>query len=219
MAKSDKPDDSGNEGGLRSEVDGITAINPADIPAPDSSGNPAKRGPGRPRKDAGNPASVIKPAPAHKEAKGSPLSVNSVQFSLTGIHALLAVALSAPELVLSDTEAETIAKNVVAVAKHYDLQQSAKATDWGNLILSLGVVYGGRMVSIYARNKAARPPKKPPAGFSQVQQPPAPAAPSHIRVDHPNAAGPPSGATPLTRKATVEDQAMLNEIEPAMFAS
>lgn len=150
--------------------------------------------------------------PAPKVAKGS-IDVNSVQFALTGIHALLAAGLTAPELELSETEAETVAKNIVAVTRHYDLQQTAKATDWGNLVVSLGVVYGGRIIRISARKRdekaKARGATAPSTGFV----PTAPnVAPQQPRTMEPNKA---ASGMPATRPyERGKDDVLLNEVEP-----
>jgi hypothetical protein len=144
-------------------------------------------------------------------AKKGSLDVNSIQFALTGIHSLLAVAMSAPELNLSPEESETVAKNIVAVGRHYDLQQTAKATDWGNLIVSLGVVYGGRFMSIGIRKSAEKKARsrdvKPGTGFT----PTPPSAPNQPAVMQPNK-GPPSHI-PGARPKTDADLKMLDEVE------
>jgi hypothetical protein len=146
-------------------------------------------------------------------AKKGSLDVNSIQFALTGIHALLAVGMSAPELELSPEESETVAKNIVAVGRHYDLQQTAKATDWGNLIVSLGVVYGGRFMRIGIRKSAEKKARgrdvKVGTGFAVT---PPNSAPQQPEVMRPNVA--PTAATmPGTRPRTTEDLKMLDEVE------
>lgn len=149
-----------------------------------------------------------RPLPVATAKKGS-LDVNSIQFALSGIHALLAVGLSSPELTLSDTEAETVAKNIVAVGRHYDLQQTAKATDWGNLVVSLGVVYGGRFMSIGMRKSAER--KAAGRGVNLNPRPVA-AAPTQPTVTTP-AAGKAAPGMPTTRPKNDADLALLNEQE------
>lgn len=149
--------------------------------------------------------------PAAKVAKGS-IDVNSVQFALTGIHALLAAGMHAPELELSETEAETVAKNIVAVTRHYDLQQTQKATDWGNLAVSLGVVYGGRIIRISARTRAEKAARRGATAASTGFA----AAPVNHAPQQPQVREPPKQApTPVpTRPRTREDDALLNEQEP-----
>lgn len=155
-----------------------------------------------------------------KQAGATPriaLSVNSIEFALTGIHALLAAGMAAPELALQPAEATIVAQNIVAVARHYDLQASAKATDWGNLIVSLGVVYGPRVVALAVRkgNEA----KTRGHGTPRVAPAP-PQAPTPTQTPAPAAAGsnaPPATAKVPTRPSTREDDALLNEVEPAMF--
>lgn len=160
-------------------------------------------------KDTGKPAATKARSPV---VKGGSLDVNSIQFALTGIHALLAAGLHAPELELSEAEAETVAKSIVAVSRHYDLQQTQKATDWGNLVVSLGVVYGGRIIRISARTSAAKKASRgataPNTGFT----PTAPnVAPQQPQTRTPEAA---KAAMPPMRPRTREDDALLNEVEP-----
>jgi hypothetical protein len=157
------------------------------------------------------PTAARSSRPVATAPKGS-IDVNSVQFALTGIHALLAAGMAAPELELTETEAETVAKNIVAVTRHYDLQQTAKATDWGNLVVSLGVVYGGRLIRISSRKKAEKAARRgavaPGTGFV----PTAPnTAPQQPQVKTP-IVDPKVGVA--TRPKTREDDALLNEMEP-----
>lgn len=243
-----------NNGGVGSNSSGksdIPSIDPIEIDAAIAnagsvaSGGDNASGPGEKRR--GRPPGSGNKGPRQasgtgKAASKAPLDVNAIQFALTGIHALLAAGLSAPELTLSDAEAEIVSKNIVAVARHYDLQATAKATDWGNLIVSLGVVYGGRFVSLTARKRQenamrrqqrANPPPPPPRHQSPVasvtnptptyHQPDLPDevapgvrndAPKTVTVHHPNAAGPPTGAMPKTRAPSKEEQqTMLEEFE------
>lgn len=162
---------------------------------------------------AGNDTKAT-PRPSIATAKKGSLDVNSIQFALTGIHALLAVGMSAPELELSPEESETVAKNIVAVGRHYDLQQTAKATDWGNLVVSLGVVYGGRFMRIgirkSAEKKARRGAVAPGTGF--VPTPPN-RAPGQPQTMQPNAAPSTGGGIPGSRPKTEADLKMLDEVE------
>lgn len=221
MARNDGTEASGDEGGNISGVGSVASVNPVEIDAA-ASGDTASRVSARtgkpvrgytPRGQAKTVATASVERKPDKKTAGNPLSVNSVEFALTGIHALLAAGLAAPELELKEAEAKTVAENIVAVARHYDLQQTAKATDWGNLIVSLGIVYGGRVIAITTRTNreaAARRASGAPMGVVVNT------APSHVRVEHPKAAGAPGGAQPLTRPKTEADQALLNEVEPMM---
>jgi hypothetical protein len=158
-----------------------------------------------------------KPAAKPASQKGSPLSQNSIQFALTGIHALLAAGLHAPEMELSETEAATVSNNIVAVARHYDLQQTQKATDIGNLAISLGIVYGGRAIRISSRVRSEQQMRRARSvGLNAVAAATAPQpaqAPQTVKVAHPNASGPPAGAMPPTRPKTADDNRLLDEVE------
>src|SRR5271165_4658290 len=124
--------------------------------------------------------------------KAIPLDVNSVTFSLTGIHALLAAGLSSPELIMSESEAKIIASNAAAVMRHYDLQASQKAIDWGNLVVALGAFYGPRFISIGVRKRAeARERRHQNPGVrvaSPVPSPPSSAARAANPLERPNGA-------------------------------
>lgn len=161
-------------------------------------------------KDTGKPAAAAK-ARTPVAAKGS-LDVNSIQFALTGIHALLAAGLHAPELELSEAEAETVSKSIVAVSRHYDLQQTQKATDWGNLVVSLGVVYGGRIIRISARTSAEKKAKRGATAANTGFTPTAP----NVAPQQPQTAAPVINAKMgvATRQKTAADDALLNEVEP-----
>lgn len=232
MARGNKPEDSSDESGTDSGVERVDPAAVATAAAADS-GNVA----GESRTDRakrawetrranlkGGKAVSVATKPASAQASVA-LNVNSVQFALTGIHALLAAGLHAPELELSEVEAKTVSENLVAVARHYDLQATAKATDWSNFAISLGIVYGGRVTRIMARkNVEARAKRARNAGLgavaADIQSAAAPPAmPRTETIQHPVAAGKPNGASPIHRARTREDDIMLNEIEPAMFAS
>jgi hypothetical protein len=79
---------------------------------------------------------------------------------------MLAAICKTPELELGKEESENLANATANVAKHYDITASEKALDWGNLCLTLGVVYGPRFVMINARRKEERAAKR--AGASSV---------------------------------------------------
>lgn len=222
MARDNGTEPSGGEGGNSGGDTSIPLVNIGEhIEAANAAADPASNPSGRRNRrtreqliadgyyEGKDTRQTVKPT--SKVAKGS-IDVNSVQFALTGIHALLAAGMAAPELELSETEAETVAKNIVAVTRHYDLQQTAKATDWGNLVVSLGVVYGGRLIRISARRKVEKAARRgataPGTGFN-----PAPVnhAPQQPQVREPPR---PAPAPVASRPRTREDDALLNEVEP-----
>lgn len=98
--------------------------------------------------------------------KALPLDVSAIQFSLTGIHQLLAVALKAKEFELSEIEAKVLAENVANVGRHYDLVASQKSIDWFNLCMALSTIYGTRIIAISARKTHE---KKGGGGIRQTQ--------------------------------------------------
>lgn len=79
---------------------------------------------------------------------------------------MLAGLTQVPELAIAQQEAAAMSTAINNVAQHYDVQASQKTVDWGNLIATLSMVYGTRMVAIYSRKKSETPsrayaPKKP----------------------------------------------------------
>jgi hypothetical protein len=162
---------------------------------------------------------------ASTASKKAPLTVDGLAFSLSGIHALLAVTLSTPELAWKDEEAKIVAENMVAVSRHYDIQASQKAIDWGNLTVALGTVYARKIGPIFIRKSreanAARKAAQSSMGFTASplstaanprQQQPTSA------VQHPKAAGAPNGASPISRPKQPSDLALLDEPEgPAIW--
>jgi hypothetical protein len=158
-------------------------------------------------------------------SKKAPLTVDGLAFSLSGIHSLLAVSLSAPELAWKDEEAKIVAENLVAVSRHYDIQASQKAIDWGNLVVALGTVYSRKVIPFAIRRSreatAARKAAPANAGFTAsplsplVNPKPNPVA--GTRAMHPNAAGPPNGAGPVLRPKQPSDLALLDEPEQAIW--
>lgn len=68
----------------------------------------------------------------------------------------MSLALSAPEMELTEAEAEQYAKSVGTVARHYDMGASAKTLDWFNLLTTMGAIYGVRVMQIANRRKDER---------------------------------------------------------------
>jgi len=147
------------------------------------------------------------------KAKGAstsiPLDVNAIQFGISGIHTMLAMAMfprnDELQKALQLTERETIilGQNIAAVARHYDVQASQKSVDWFNLIIALASIEGPRLFMVM-RNM---PKKEKPAvagsnGFVGTREtPPAPRA---------------NGVQPVDQQkhkpSDAEKQALLNEL-------
>jgi len=69
---------------------------------------------------------------------------------------MLAGITKTAELALSPPEAKSLAEAVANVSRHYDVSVSAKALDWSNLVMALGMVYGTRLIAIRTNRRAAR---------------------------------------------------------------
>lgn len=67
-------------------------------------------------------------------------------------------ALKIPEMEVTLSECETVAKAYADVAEFYPaLQQTAKAAAFGELIAALGLVYGTRVAAIIKNRVSAKP--------------------------------------------------------------
>lgn len=119
-----------------------------------ASPNPPKRGRGRPKGSG-------KSAGAGATKTATPLDLNFVQFSLMGIHTMLASVTKTPELELNDDEAERIAKSIQNVAQYYPVYVDAKTQAWMALIMTAGAIYGSRGIAIAARMKTEANAKRP----------------------------------------------------------
>jgi hypothetical protein len=220
-------------GGNNSGDSGVSSVDPVAITAAAAaaraSGGSGEGGTKRHRRtkaelerDGYQPKTSVGASPKSKKA---PLTVDGLAFSLSGIHALLAVTLSAPELAWKDDEAKIVAENMVAVSRHYNIEASQKTIDWGNLIVALGTVYGKKVVPLIVRKgretTAARKAASVNAGFTASPMSPLvnprPNPVAGTRSMHPNAAGPPNGASPVVRPKQPSDLALLDEPEQAIW--
>lgn len=141
------------------KIDGI--VNPAELDGQRdteraaSGTEPGKRGRGRPPKQKQEQRKVENPAR---------LDLDSLNFTLFYAHSLLAKATNTPELMLDETEAKSMAAAAMNVMQHYNIRASQKAVDWGNLVVTMCIVYGGKFHAINERQKAEKQAKKEAAG-------------------------------------------------------
>lgn len=63
----------------------------------------------------------------------------------------------APELFLTEEEANEISEAVKELSKHYPIGMSEKAIAWTNLTFAMGGVFGPKAVAIWKRPRAPRP--------------------------------------------------------------
>ena len=112
-----------------------------------------KRGPGRPK------GSGQKEKEARPQGQGR-LDLDSFNFTLFFAHSTLAKATKTPELALDEIECKNMATACLNVMQHYNIKASQKAIDWGNLLLTCGLIYGGKMSSISQRKDEERKSKK-----------------------------------------------------------
>lgn len=142
---SEKP--SGNVNGDTIIVDtkAIDAAADADRRQPDG-----KRGRGRP------PGSGKKEETQTRPAAQGKLDLNSLNFTLFYAHSTLALATKTPELALTEEEAKNLSTACMNVMQHYNIKASQKAIDWGNLLLTAGLLYGGKIYRISERKDAEK---------------------------------------------------------------
>lgn len=67
---------------------------------------------------------------------------------------MLAGIIKTPELAIDKTEADTIAAAAAQVAELYNIEASAHMVAWTNLLMTLGMVYGPRVVVMMSKPKA-----------------------------------------------------------------
>lgn len=136
------------------------------------------------------------------------VDVDAMAFSLSGIHATLAMVLHAPEIALDKERAEYVAKSYANFARHYEwLKASEKTMDTGALMVCIGVVYLPMMIAVSTRRNAERQARR--AGMSPaVVAQPVGGAPTK---QSPLNGAKPTGVPLMSRPRTEEDNALLNE--------
>jgi hypothetical protein len=110
-----------------------------------------KRGAGRGGSPGGSGGGGGRSA-GRQKAKG--YSVTGVEQLLFSIHLGVAAIAKAPELALTQTEANTLAKAGIAVAELYDFDVAKEAVVWGNLIIAGASIYGPKVIGAMMRKKA-----------------------------------------------------------------
>lgn len=141
-------DNSGNDGA----IDPARISERADGERKSESG---KRGRGRP---AGSGKEKTQKEKVHIDP--GKIDLNSLNFTLFYAHSLLAKATKCPELALDDDECKAMSEAAHNVMKHYNIKASQKAIDWGNLLMTAGLIYGGRIHKISARQKEEKQNRK-----------------------------------------------------------
>jgi hypothetical protein len=130
-------------------------------------------------------------------------------FSLSGIHATLAMVFNAPEIALDKERAEYVAKSYANFARHYEwLKASEKTMDTGALVVCIGVVYLPMMIAVSTRRRAEKLARRQGMSPAVVAQAPG-AAPSK---QSPTNGAKPAGVPLHTRPRTDADNAMLDDV-------
>lgn len=120
-------------------------------------GSPAKKrgrkpgsgnGPGRPRSTG----------TASKKNSGG---INGLEKLLFSLHAMAALKMQTPEMMIDQKESELLANAITAVQQHYGFDVSEEAAIWINLATALGSVYGPRVYTIVSKRKKEKAEKAP----------------------------------------------------------
>lgn len=97
------------------------------------------------------------------------MDVGGLANMIYGAHALMAVGLKAPEMIISEEEAKRLAGPILELQKYYKIPFDPKWAAWFQLITVAGAVYLPRMGRIASRarqqKKSPPPPKNPLDGL------------------------------------------------------
>lgn len=130
-------------------------IDPAEIDSAAASGRETVGGKRKP----GRPAGSGKKEERKIETPGK-LDLDSLNFTLFYAHSLLAKVSNTPEIALDESEAKTLAASAMNVMQHYNIKASQKAIDWGNFVLTAGILYAGKFHAISVRKESEKKAKK-----------------------------------------------------------
>lgn len=85
---------------------------------------------------------------------------------------MLAAITKIPELKIEQAESKQLAEAAANVARHYNVQASAKAIDISNLVMVCIMLYGSRIYAINARMKSERAQRAEPRPTNPANNPP-----------------------------------------------
>lgn len=128
---------------------GDTVIDPGSLAGPGNSIEGS--GDGKQRKKRGPNKS--------KNTQNRSLDLGTVQNSLIIAHYGLAAAFNAPELALTQDQADAYARAASDVMSHYDMGATAKTIAWVNLVTAMGGIYWGKLSAIAARKASEKAQK------------------------------------------------------------
>lgn len=155
----------GTAGGNGGRADaGAKAIDPVEVTKkrrgrPPGSGSSASAKSGRSETAGTGPEKEPFPKTVKRAVKSEVPStmVEQVAQGIFGLHQMGAAVLAAPELMLSEAEAQAISASALNVAAWYAPIKAgaSKWTDWGMLLVTLGLVYAPRIGQYRLRQAAA----------------------------------------------------------------
>lgn len=112
-------------------------------------------------------------------SKGTPLDVNIFAATLQSVHMMLAALTKSPGIIIDGEEAKLLSQSVANVARHYDIEATAKSLDWANLVAAAGMIYGTRIMASSLARQTAKSEKDKAAAATVVQPP---AGPSNVII-------------------------------------
>ena len=105
----------------------------------------------------------------NSSTKKTGVDVVGIEALLFSIHTMLAAATATPELSLSREESNQLALAISNVSRHYAINASAKAVDWSNLLLTLGAIYGSRIIILRLKAQSGKKSHEPEKSDSGAQ--------------------------------------------------
>lgn len=104
--------------------------------------------------EAGTSATSPKPTKRKTTIGGEAIALMGKQ--LVGLHLMAYQLTGLPECQITDGEGAALAQGIALVANEYDLSLDGKTGAALQLILTLGMVYGPRVLSVNAKMKASK---------------------------------------------------------------
>lgn len=155
--------DSRDGGIVDGDSDGANGnLAPDNGAADPAAGIAPKRGRGRPRKsDTGTlNGNAERNARSTGTPKAAQLDLDSLAMQLIAGHAIAAKLMKAPELMIGQDEAKSLAKAIKQILAQYPVNISPKAMAFYQLMAAASVIYVPRMVGIAARKAKEASAKK-----------------------------------------------------------
>lgn len=107
----------------------------------------SRAGSGNKGGDTGTGGTGGNTARTSQKEKAAPLDLSGISAALVGIHLGIAAMTKHDHWQMDEREADTIAKSIANVARHYPtIAKSQKLVDWAMLIQTVGILYVPRVL-------------------------------------------------------------------------